>query len=185
MPRISSRRSEASEVEVDGIAEQELARLQQEYRVMEGDRKAYSEESQNIIRKQREAIEALQAENEELMKENRLAGSQQNQTNDGKNIDKLTALLAEESELKQQVKSVKEEISTKEQGIQSMEKRIAQQRKCMGGLYTSQVGGRVQYFSQMFACSQKYKFRSYFAAIYTRFMDVFILSIIGHVHHGM
>ena len=63
------------------LAEQELVRLQQEYRVMEGDRKAYSEESQNIIRKQREAIEALQAENEELMKENRLAGSQQNQTN--------------------------------------------------------------------------------------------------------
>lgn len=48
---------------------------------MEGDRKAYSEESQNIIRKQREAIDVLQKENEELMKDNRLAGSQQNQNN--------------------------------------------------------------------------------------------------------
>ena len=63
------------------VAEQELARLQQEYRIMEGDRKAYSEESQNIIRKQREAIDVLQKENEELMKDNRLAGSQQNQNN--------------------------------------------------------------------------------------------------------
>ena len=48
---------------------------------MEGDRKAYSEESQNIIRKKREAIDVLQKENEELMKDNRLAGSQQNQNN--------------------------------------------------------------------------------------------------------
>ena len=62
------------------IAEQELTKLQQQYRIMEGDRKSYSEESQNQIRKQRAAIEALQLENEELMKENRLAGSQQNRT---------------------------------------------------------------------------------------------------------
>lgn len=54
-------------------------RLQQEYRIMEGDRKAYSEESQNIIRKQKAAIASLQAENEELMKDNYLAGSQQNE----------------------------------------------------------------------------------------------------------
>ena len=46
---------------------------------MEGDRKAYSEESQNIIRKQRAAIASLQAENEELMKDSKLAGSQQNE----------------------------------------------------------------------------------------------------------
>lgn len=62
------------------VAEQELLRLQQEYRIMEGDRKAYSEESQYIIHKQRVAIEALQTENEELMKDCRLAGSQTNQS---------------------------------------------------------------------------------------------------------
>ena len=62
------------------LAEQELLRLQQEYRIMEGDRKAYSEESQNIIRKQKAAITSLQAENEELMKDNHLAGSQQNES---------------------------------------------------------------------------------------------------------
>lgn len=46
---------------------------------MEGDRKAYSEESQNILRRQKAVIAALQAENEELMKDNTLAGSQQNE----------------------------------------------------------------------------------------------------------
>lgn len=39
-------------------AEQELAKLQRQYRIMEGDRKAYSEESQNTIRKQRSVFAA-------------------------------------------------------------------------------------------------------------------------------
>ena len=59
-------------------AEQELAKLQRQHRIMEGDRKAYSEESQNIIRKQRVAVESLQNERTELLKDIKLAGSQQN-----------------------------------------------------------------------------------------------------------
>jgi hypothetical protein len=34
-------------------AEQELQRLQRQYRIMEGDRKAYSEESRIMLKKQR------------------------------------------------------------------------------------------------------------------------------------
>ena len=60
MQRAVSRRSESSEQEMDGIAEAELAKLQRQYRIMEGDRKAYCEESQNVIRKQRAQIAALQ-----------------------------------------------------------------------------------------------------------------------------
>jgi len=129
MPRGSGRRSEASDIELDGIAEQELIRLQQEYRIMEGDRKAYSEESQYVIRKQREAIAVLQAENEELMKENRLAGSQQNQTNDSKNIDSLSDMLTEESNIRKQVKNMKEAIAKLDQDIYQTEKKISHQRK--------------------------------------------------------
>ena len=33
-------------------AEQELAKLQRQYRIIEGDRRAYSEETQNQIRRQ-------------------------------------------------------------------------------------------------------------------------------------
>ena len=62
------------------VAEQELIKLQQQYRMFDKDRKAYSDESQNKIRKQRATIEALQQENEELMKDNELAGSQLNKT---------------------------------------------------------------------------------------------------------
>jgi len=137
MPRGSGRRSEASDIELDGIAEQELIRLQQEYRIMEGDRKAYSEESQYVIRKQREAIAVLQAENEELMKENRLAGSQQNQTNDSKNIDSLSDMLTEESNIRKQVKNMKEAIAKLDQDIYQTEKKISHQRKNIGGVHMS------------------------------------------------
>ena len=37
----------------EGIAEMELQKLQRQYRIMEGDRKAYSEESRAILKKQK------------------------------------------------------------------------------------------------------------------------------------
>ena len=63
MQRAVSRRSESSEQELDGLAEAELAKLQRQYRIMEGDRRAYCEESQNTIRKQKAQISALQVSN--------------------------------------------------------------------------------------------------------------------------
>ena len=137
MPRASSRRSDISEAENDGLAEQELIKLQQDYRVMEGDRKAYSEESQNIIRKQREAIAALQKENEELMKENRLAGSQGNQAKDTKNVDKLSTLMISEDNIQEQTKMVTDTIANMDFEIHQMEKKIVQKRKDMGGTHMS------------------------------------------------
>ena len=52
MPRPRSARSDNSD-ELEGLAEQELAKLQRQYRIMENDRAAYTEESQNVIRKQK------------------------------------------------------------------------------------------------------------------------------------
>lgn len=57
--------------------EQELAALHRSYRMMETDRQKYSEESQNIIKRQRQAIEKIRKENERL-KEQLKAESQQN-----------------------------------------------------------------------------------------------------------
>ena len=56
MPRPRSAQSVGSDGELEGLAEQELVKLQRQYRIMEGDRAAYTEESQNIIRKQKYAI---------------------------------------------------------------------------------------------------------------------------------
>jgi hypothetical protein len=53
MPRPRSARSDISDADLDGMQEQELIKLQRQYRIMEGDRAAYTEESQNLIRKQK------------------------------------------------------------------------------------------------------------------------------------
>ena len=137
MQRVHSRRSEGSEAEVDGLAEQELAKLQRQYRIIEGDRRAYSEETQNQIRKQMEAIKTLEKENEELMKDNTLAGSMQNQNQDKTNTDKLSVLLTKEEELKEGLDDVKKDITALDEQIRVIEKKIKQQRKNMGGVHSS------------------------------------------------
>ena len=53
MPRPRSARSDNSDGDMEGLAEQELLKLQRQYRIMEGDRAAYTEESTNVIRKQK------------------------------------------------------------------------------------------------------------------------------------
>jgi hypothetical protein len=55
--------------------EVELAALHRSYRMMETDRQKYTEESQNIIKKQRQAIDKIKKENEQL-KEQLAAESQ-------------------------------------------------------------------------------------------------------------
>ena len=47
----------------------QLAELHRKYRIMEGDRRQYSEESQNVIRRQRAAIDKLKSDNRALKQE--------------------------------------------------------------------------------------------------------------------
>lgn len=139
MRRAQSGHSDVSEVEPDGLAEQELVKLQQQYRLMEGDRKVYSEESQNLIRKQRSTIESLQSDTEELMKDNKLAGSQQNKTKDTGNVVKLALLMDTEDDLMSKIQEEKERISNLDNDIFSMERKSNKQRKNMGGVHMSQA----------------------------------------------
>ncbi|KXS18767.1 hypothetical protein M427DRAFT_488341 [Gonapodya prolifera JEL478] len=55
-----------------GIAEIELAKLQRQFRLMEGDRRAYSDESRIVIARQRTALETLRRDNNQLRDEARL-----------------------------------------------------------------------------------------------------------------
>merc|ERR1711904_664775 len=60
--------------------EQEIADLQRKFRVLEDDKRAYSEDSQGIIRKQRATIEKLTRENRKMkaeMNETRSSSSSQ------------------------------------------------------------------------------------------------------------
>jgi len=55
MPRPRSAGSEASDIDADGLAEQELElhRLNHQYRLLENDRKVYAQETQDVIKKQK------------------------------------------------------------------------------------------------------------------------------------
>ena len=53
MPQQRSARSVMSDGEMEGMAEAELTKLHRQFRIMENDRAAYTEESQNMIRKQK------------------------------------------------------------------------------------------------------------------------------------
>lgn len=50
-------------------AEQQLADLQRKYRIMEGNRRSYSEDSQKAITQQRQTIQRLKEENNYLKTE--------------------------------------------------------------------------------------------------------------------
>ncbi|XP_078682326.1 coiled-coil domain-containing protein 63-like isoform X2 [Branchiostoma floridae x Branchiostoma belcheri] len=137
MHRAASRRSEASEPDMDGMAESELAKLQRQYRIMEGDRKAYCEESQNIIRKQKAMIEALQAEQTEIKTDLTLAESRQNQIKDGDNTHSLKDLVESKDSYEDLIAEEKQTIAELDAKIRAMERKIKQQHKTMGGVHAS------------------------------------------------
>lgn len=63
-------RTRGDEDEVDvGAAEAELTKLQRQYRMAEGDRRSYTEESQNTIRKQKATLNQLIQDNDHLKQE--------------------------------------------------------------------------------------------------------------------
>ncbi|XP_013397891.1 coiled-coil domain-containing protein 63-like [Lingula anatina] len=137
MPRARSPGSDASDVDQEGLAEQELQKLLRQQRVMDNDRAAYTEESQNIIRKQRAEMEQLESEKQEILKELRLAESRANQIVDDDNTDMLQGLLEAKDEKVAEIgqeKQLHDELDAK---IKEWERKIHAQHKNMGGVHMS------------------------------------------------
>nr|CAB3228649.1 CiAxp66.0 axonemal p66.0 [Phallusia mammillata] len=139
MYRAASRRSDNSDQEMDGLAEAELAKFQRQYRIMEGDRKAYCEESQNVIRRQRAQITALQEERAEIQTNLQLAQSFQNQKKDSTNIDDLCSLLAEQDMFEELISDEVSAIKQLDTDVRKMEVQINQQHRNMGGVHSSHL----------------------------------------------
>ncbi|KAK3594432.1 hypothetical protein CHS0354_000254 [Potamilus streckersoni] len=137
MPRPRSARSDTSDVDMEGIAEQELQKLQRQYRIMEGDRAAYTEESQNIIRKQKSEVGQLEGEKQELLKELRLAESRTNQVMDEEHTDNLMTLAESKEDYEQEIEEEKRKSMELDARIRDWEKKIKQQHKNMGGVHMS------------------------------------------------
>ncbi|XP_069670366.1 coiled-coil domain-containing protein 63 isoform X2 [Periplaneta americana] len=119
-----TRRLPADDLDMDQLAEAELARLKRQYRIMEGDRGSYAQESNIVLKRQRKIIKILEAEKQELLTNLTVAKSCQNETKDSRVaaelerlqdvIDKSTDDIKSEklqlSELKWQIKKVEREL---------------------------------------------------------------------------
>ncbi|XP_076452028.1 outer dynein arm-docking complex subunit 1-like [Babylonia areolata] len=137
MPQPRSARSDMSDGEMEGIAEAELSKLQRQFRIMENDRAAYTEESQNTIRKQKAEISQLEREKQEFLKELRLAESRTNQMMDEDHTDTLVTLLEAKDEHEKDIDEAKQEQQDLDEKIREWEMKIKEQHKNMGGVHMS------------------------------------------------
>ncbi|KAK6189915.1 hypothetical protein SNE40_001883 [Patella caerulea] len=98
---------ESGDEEVNEVAAQEAAlradksRLIHQLRVMEHDKRAYSEETERILKRQRSQIKALQKENREISTVLRLTESERNLNWDENNTMILQELVEKEDNYKQ------------------------------------------------------------------------------------
>ncbi|XP_059141450.1 coiled-coil domain-containing protein 63-like [Physella acuta] len=133
MPHPRSARSDMSDADMEGLQEQELVKLQRTFRNMEGDRSAYTEESQNMIRKQKQEMNQLESEKQELLKELRLAESRSNQIKDEEHTDTLVTLREAKEKNEEEIKAEEEKQKELDAKIREWEKKIKEKQKDMGG----------------------------------------------------
>ncbi|XP_072282742.1 outer dynein arm-docking complex subunit 1 [Pyxicephalus adspersus] len=129
----SSIRSDSSDVDMEGMADSELAKLQRIFRLKEGQRQATTIGKKEQIRRQQAEINALKKEQEELLKDLKISESRSNQYRDLDSQEKLHTLLEQKEELDEQIATEKQIISELEQEIKSWERKLSDQRKQVRG----------------------------------------------------
>ncbi|XP_058229921.1 coiled-coil domain-containing protein 114 isoform X1 [Hemibagrus wyckioides] len=121
--------SDSSDMDIDALAEAEMSKLQRQFRIMEGDRQAYSVQSQELIRKQRLEIKKLVKEHEELQKNLRVSESQSRKQADTHYTQQLRALLNRRDELEEQLERERFSQAELEREIQNIQKKLEELRK--------------------------------------------------------
>ncbi|KAM3822483.1 outer dynein arm-docking complex subunit 1 [Vipera latastei] len=128
----SSLRSDSSDVDLEGIAEGELAKLQRQFRLLEGDRHAYALESRETIRRQMVEVKRLEKENEDLRYKQAVAEGHANQKKEKAQSETLRSLLTERDAVKEQMIKEKKRITRLDQEIQTWENRLADRKQMVG-----------------------------------------------------
>jgi len=130
---MNSDRSEGSDAETEAF-NLELEKLQQKYRIMEGDRHAYAVESQEQIRRQLREVELLKSERIEMEKKLALAESRQNQMMDDDAQRKIEDLIDEREIVNQQIVVEENNQDKLNNEIEDLQQRIQDEKKKAGGL---------------------------------------------------
>ncbi|XP_070584900.1 outer dynein arm-docking complex subunit 1 [Erythrolamprus reginae] len=128
----TSLRSDTSEGDLEGIAEGELAKLQRQFRLLEGDRHAYALESRETIRRQTVEVKRLEKENEDLRYKQTVAEGHANQKKEQAQSEILRSLLTERDAVKEQITKEKKRITRLDQEIETWEKRMTDRKQVMG-----------------------------------------------------
>ncbi|XP_068450833.1 coiled-coil domain-containing protein 114 isoform X2 [Clinocottus analis] len=131
MPRgrlATSARSDNSEMDIDGT-ESEIAKLQRQFRIMEGDRQAYNIQAQEQIRKQQQEIDKLLKEKEDLHRNLGACKSLLRQHQDIEDTQSLRALLEQRDMLEQELWREKQCQKELAKEITNMELKLAELRK--------------------------------------------------------
>jgi chromosome segregation ATPase len=115
----------------------ELDDLQRKYRMMEVNRKTYSEDSQNTIRMQRQQITKLKKDNERLKEDLALETRQAKQANNMSASAQIAKLQDQADMYTRKIEVEKRRIEELDKQIKKMQGTILVQRKEMGGINAS------------------------------------------------
>ncbi|XP_026161678.1 coiled-coil domain-containing protein 114 isoform X2 [Mastacembelus armatus] len=129
MPRgrsATSAHSDSSEMDSD---ESEIAKLQRQFRIMEGDRQAYNIQAREQIRKQQQEIDKLLKEQEELHRNLGACKSMIRQQQDSEDTQSLRTLLEQRDMLEEELEKEKQCQKDLEKEISAMELKLLDLRK--------------------------------------------------------
>ncbi|XP_051162078.1 coiled-coil domain-containing protein 63 [Leptopilina boulardi] len=119
------------EMELEAMAEAELARLKRQYRIMENDRKSYSKKVELQLNKQEQIIDQLEREKSELLLTIKAIKSPANLKKDEKDREEIKQLLEKRAKYmeilekeKQQIAELDEQISKVSKEVNALKKKV-------------------------------------------------------------
>merc|ERR1712193_334621 len=113
----------------------EIADLQRKFRVLENDKRAYSEDSQGIIRKQRATIEKLTRENRKMKQEvNETRATSGGRAEHKMGAERAARLTEKKEEIEKKLKDEVESLKLTESRIDAKHKELKQIRVDLGAL---------------------------------------------------
>lgn len=130
--RRGTAQTEEEEIGEEATQAMELAKLHRQLRVMEGDRRAYAEESNNILRKKMAEKETLFSENDEIRTVLRLAQSEKNDNIDLDDTRRLMELIDSLDLYNNQAEEEVKRIAQLDSEVAKLEEEITKQRRTEG-----------------------------------------------------
>lgn len=120
-------------MESSASVEAELEELQRRYRMMESDRKAYADEVQNVVRKQKSQIEKLKRENAQLKQDMQLKSRASVGPDGASSSSRVSRLQDATDQVTRSIESEKKRADELENRTRTLREGILQERRDMGG----------------------------------------------------